>query len=175
MFEYIKNILRNKQFESAVTHSKKRKALAHNFETTKTMGVIFPFHFNMDIVLNALKNIANEHDIVITFLIYFPQDKLPEGTEINASRIFFSNNECNWFGKPKTVEINNFINTNFNILIDLSSKLWFPLQYIAASSHANFKIGRIDEHNNPYDFLLLGSNSEEQFIKDLETYINKIK
>jgi hypothetical protein len=175
MFEYIKNSLRNKSLRTAISHSKKRKSFAHNFETTDTMGIIFPFTPDGFDVLNLMKNIAKKYDIAITFIIYFPQDKLPEGTETSSMRIFFSNNECNWFGKPKTAAINDFINTKFDILIDLSSKLWFPLQYIASSSYANFKIGRINEQDNPFDFLLLGSNTEEQFINELEKYINKIK
>jgi hypothetical protein len=177
MFGYIKNILKNKNLKSATASDGKRQEVAHNFETAKTMGVIYPFNINIDTVLNVIKDIAQRYDIELIFMIYFPQDKLPEGIDINSpSRICFSNNECNWFGKPKAMSIKNFANTEFNILIDLSTRIWFPLQYIAISSHADFKIGRINhEIYNPYDFVLLGSENEAQFIKDLETYLYKIK
>jgi hypothetical protein len=177
MFGYIKNILKSKSLKIATIHAKRRRALAYNFETAKTMGVIYPFDIGMGTILDALNDIAQRYYIEIVFVMYFPQDKLPEGIgESSPSRIFFSDNECNWFGKPKTVSINSFINTKFNILIDLSSKFWFPLLYIAISSHADFKIGRInDETNNPYNFVLSGSANAEQFIKDLETYLHKIK
>jgi hypothetical protein len=176
MLGYIKNILRTKCLKNAWVHAGKRKEYAHNFETAKTMGVIYPFNINMGDVLNVLNDITKRYNIELVFMIYFPQDKLPEGVGKNSSsQIVFSNNECNWFGRPKTADINKFINTKFNIFIDLSFKPWFPLQYIAISSHADFKIGCTNEANNPYNFVLLGSGSEEQFIKDLETYLYKIK
>jgi hypothetical protein len=177
MFGYIRNILKSKCLKNAIVSAKKRREVAYNFETTKTMGVLYPFNINISTVMDSLKDIAQRYDIEVVFVIYFPLDKLSEGIEENSpSRIIFSNNECNWFGKPKIATINSFINTKFNLLVDLSLKSWFPLQYIAISSHAEFKIGRInDETNNPYNFVLLGSTSEEQFIKDLETYLHKIK
>jgi hypothetical protein len=176
MFRYIKNILESECLKNAVVNAKKRKKNTYNFETAKTMGVLYPFNTNMDTVRNVLADITQKYNIEIIFMVYFPQDKLPEGIDSSSSQIFFSDNECNWFGKPKIAAINSFINTGFNLLVDLSSKFWFPLQYIAISSHADFKIGRInDETNNPYNFVLLGSTSEEQFFKNLETYLHKIK
>ncbi|MDR2026920.1 MAG: hypothetical protein LBQ01_05085 [Prevotellaceae bacterium] len=168
--------MRAKCLKNALVRAGKRKEYAHNFETAKTMGVIYPFNISMDVVLSVLNRIAKQYDIELVFMIYFPQDKLPEGIGENSpSRIVFSNNECNWFGKPETAGINSFINTEFDIFIDLSSRQWFPLQYIAISSHALFKIGRINGTDSPYSLVLLGSESEERFIKDLETYLYKIK
>jgi hypothetical protein len=176
MFGYIKNLLRTKCLKEALVRAEKRRGSSHNFETAKTVGVIYPFNINMGDVLNVLNDITKRYDIELVFIIYFPQDKLPEGVvKKSSSQIVFSNNECNWFGRPKAADINSFINTKFDIFIDLSAKSWFPLQYIAISSHADFKIGRTNEANNPYNFVLLGSESEEQFIKDLETYLYKIK
>jgi hypothetical protein len=177
MFGYIKNILKRKSLKTAAVRAGKRNVVAYNFETAKTLGVIYPFNINMGAVVGALKNITERYDIELVFMIYFPQEKLPEGIgESTPSQIFFSDNECNWFGKPKIATIDSFVNTKFNILVDLSSKMWFPLQYIATASHADFKIGRISgETNNIYDFVLAGSAGDEQFIKDLETYLYKIK
>jgi hypothetical protein len=177
MFGYIKNILKKKCLKDAAVHAGKRNVVAYNFETANTLGVIYPFNIDMGAVAGALKSITERYGIELVFMIYFPQEKLPAGIEESTpSQILFSDNECNWFGKPKTAAIDSFVNTKFNILVDLSSKTWFPLQYIATASHANFKIGRMnDETNNPYDFVLAGSTGDEQFIKDLETYLYKIK
>jgi len=174
MFDSIKNYFREKALNAVSTASSKRKVEGRNFETTKIMGVVLPFRSDMDNVMNRIKTIAKENKIETTFLIYFPQDKLPETAFPTPSRIIFSNKECNWYGKPNDQDINNFIKRKFDILIDLSPEVWFPLQYTSAASCANFKIGRIDEEINPYDFLLLGSKTEDNFIKDLELYLHKI-
>lgn len=175
MFNFIKQYFRKKCIKTASLKSSKREVIAHNFETTKTMGIILPFRSDMDDVTNRLKNIARNNNIELTFVIYFPQDKLPETAVSTPERIVFSNKECNWYGKPGNQQINDFIKYKYDILIDLSSETWFPLQYISLFSNASFKIGRINEENNPYDFLLVGSGSEEQFVKDLESYLHKIK
>jgi hypothetical protein len=177
MFGYVKNILRTRSLKDASMRAKKRRICAYNFETAKTVGIIYPFNINMGAVQNALNDIKRKYDVETVLAVYFPQEKLPEGIETgSSSQIFFSDNECNWFGNPKATNITEFVNTEFDILIDLSARIWFPLQYIAIASHAGFKIGRINgETNNPYSFVLLGSESEEQFIKDLEKYLYKIK
>jgi hypothetical protein len=176
MFGFIKNILKNKCLKDAVNRAKKKDRIAHNFETAKTMGVIYPSNINMNAVLDVLKDIANRYNIKVEIIIYYSPNELPEIGQSDLPQIFFSDDKCNWFGKPVTADVNNFIKTNFNILIDLSTTALFPLQYIAATSHADFKIGRIkDETNDLYDFVLLGSKNEEWFIKDLETYLYKIK
>ncbi|MDR1896451.1 MAG: hypothetical protein LBR10_06640 [Prevotellaceae bacterium] len=175
MFQYIKNIFRKQCLKTALARMAQRKVVAHNFATTKTMGVMLPFNVEIDEILGTFKKIAKENKTEVIFIIYFPQEKLPEDVRSTYSKIMFSDQECNWFGKPAMMEITDFINKKFDILIDLSSKIWFPLQYIAISSKADFKIGRINEEINPYDFLLLGCDTEKQFINELETYLHKIK
>jgi hypothetical protein len=176
MSEYIKNIFKKRSLKKATANAEKRKKTVYNFKTAKTMGIIYPFNISTDTVLNVMKDIAKRHNVELSFLIYVPQKYLPERIEENSlSQIFFSDNECNWFGKPIAAPVKNFINTKFDILIDLSEKLWFPLLYTAIASNACFKIGRVNCEPNPYSLTLLGSKNEEQFVIDLETYLYKIK
>ena len=55
---------------------------------------------------------------------------------------FFSNTELNWYGKPQGMVIDNFLSEDYDILIDLSLKKFYPLTYLAVASPAKFKVGR---------------------------------
>jgi len=68
------------------------------------------------------------------------------------------------FYRPSTQFVTQFINEEFDMLIDLSSPDNFTLQYIAILSRAHFKLGRmIDDRPLPYDLMIdTGPNIDSQ-------------
>ncbi len=57
--------------------------------------------------------------------------------------------------RPTAPFVKQFINEEFEMLIDLSNPDNFTLQYIAVLSKAHFKIGRkIDDRTLPYDLMI---------------------
>lgn len=82
---------------------------------------------------------------------------------------FFSKDQLNWFGKPKGIIIRNFLNKEYDILIDLSLKTFYPLTYLLAASPARYKIGRLTEDISIFD---LAINNKKD--KSLEALITKI-
>jgi len=55
---------------------------------------------------------------------------------------YFSKAQLNWYGKPRGMVIKNFLNEEYDILIDLSTKSYYPLTYLAIAISAPFKVGR---------------------------------
>jgi len=82
---------------------------------------------------------------------------------------FFSKDELNWFGKPKGMVIRNFLTKEYDILIDLSLKKYYPLTYLLAASPARYKIGRLRD-----DISIFDSSINTKKDKSLETLITKI-
>lgn len=64
---------------------------------------------------------------------------------------FFSKRELSWYGKPKGMVIRNFLNEEFDILIDLSLKDFYPLKYLSVASKAKYKVGRYREDISIFD------------------------
>ena len=59
------------------------------------------------------------------------------------------------FFRPTAPFVKQFLNEEFDILLDLSSPDNFSLHYIACLSKANFKLGRkIDDRPLPYDIMI---------------------
>ncbi len=54
---------------------------------------------------------------------------------------FFNPGQINWFHIPKAPCVQDFIETDFDICINISSENVFPLKYIAGMSKARLKVG----------------------------------
>lgn len=57
---------------------------------------------------------------------------------------YFFKSQLNWLNRPQSTVVDHFINEPFDMLIHLSLKDFFPLDYVAAASRAGLKIGRSD-------------------------------
>jgi hypothetical protein len=68
---------------------------------------------------------------------------------------FFSSKDINWFFKPLHSRVKDFIDKEFDILIDLSMKDSLPLKFISALSMAHCRVGRFSEANRVcYDIMI---------------------
>jgi hypothetical protein len=68
---------------------------------------------------------------------------------------FFSSKDINWFFKPLHSRVKDFIEKEFDILIDLSMKDSLPLKFISALSMAHCRVGRFSEANRVcYDIMI---------------------
>jgi hypothetical protein len=68
---------------------------------------------------------------------------------------FFSRKDINWFFKPLHSRVKDFIEKEFDILIDLSMKDSLPLKFISGLSLAHCRIGRFSEGNRVcYDIMI---------------------
>lgn len=64
---------------------------------------------------------------------------------------YFSNKELNWYGKPIKVQIFDFANTEFDILIDFTNRSLLPIRSILSLSRAKFIIGANNSNKGYYD------------------------
>ena len=90
---------------------------------------------------------------------------------------FFSNNELNWYGKPQGMVVENFLQEEYDILIDLSLKEFYPLTYMAVASPSKFKVGRYREDVNVFDLTIDNKKdrSLDALIKEITHYLNRIE
>ena len=90
---------------------------------------------------------------------------------------FFTKKELNWMLKPDGLEVNNFIEEKFDLLLDLGVDYCHPIKYICALSKADFKVGPQDKHSEMYYDMILDpgyNRTLENFIKNTEVYIKMV-
>jgi hypothetical protein len=98
----------------------------------------------------------SEKNIDIKILGYFPGKDLPDRLTAIRYLTCLKKDDINITYRPVSRETDIFINTRFDILIDINFKEIFPLRYISHLSLAGFKVGIFDSgsENSPYDLMM---------------------
>lgn len=175
MIKYFKNKAQQNALKTA-KQKLKRKMGFTNFESISDVGIIIRYQLDIEnAAVNKLFDFFKQKNIKPEILIHYPEKKLPANIKAQDNTLFFAEGDTNWFGLPKKKEIQDFINTEFGMLIDLSPEYMFPLHYIVEASKASFKVGRMSYENDPYDFVLLGSDNDSKYVDDLFNYLSKIE
>lgn len=95
---------------------------------------------------------------------------------------FFNDKQINWFFIPKAGCIQDFMDTDFDICINIASDTVFPLKYIAGISKAGLKAGAYNnEHagshfndlSKIYDIMLKTDEDHDQvsFLENIHEYL----
>ena len=150
-----------------------------SFEDAKKIGMLYDATNEQDyeMVKQYIKGIRSDHKEVFA-LGYVDKKQLPVSQFAQLGLDFFTKKDLKWNMIPDSLEIRNFINEQFDILINLNEGNCFPLNYITAMSKAKFRIGRYHKKNlNNFDFLIEAGNSTSltNYIKEVDKYLRIIK
>ncbi|MDG5491706.1 hypothetical protein [Psychroserpens sp. SPM9] len=67
---------------------------------------------------------------------------------------YFNPKDFGWKGKINNIDLQSFIDTQFDVLISFYSESHLELDLITASSNANFKVGITNEDDRLYDLMI---------------------
>ena len=95
---------------------------------------------------------------------------------------FFNSKQINWFQIPKAQCVQDFIETDFDICINIASENVFPLKYIAGMSKSRLKVGaygkgmpgkKYSELARIYDIMVLAEENHDQitFLDNIHEYL----
>lgn len=113
----------------------------------------------------------------VDILCYFPGKVLPD--RLTALRYLncFKRTDLNLFYFPRQQEVIKFIDTPYDILIDINSCNHFPLYYVSAMSVAEFKIGpggRFSSEAADMTIELGNNDGIEYFLEQVKYYLEMI-
>ncbi len=146
-----------------------RKKHFESFANAKTVGILFNATDKEEFELvKRYVRYLKECDKKVKALGFFNTDKIPELTYTKLEWDFFTIKDLAWNYIPNKNFIENFINEEFDILIDMNVHQDFPLYYISALSKAHFKIGQYNI-NADYDLMI-----EMPVEKGLKYYLRSI-
>lgn len=95
----------------------------------------------------------------------------------NSHIELISEEDIEWNYVPKKEKIINFVNNEFDILINLCTEICFPLMYVTALSKSLFKVGAyFPKQAAIFDFMIdTQQHSISGFSAELKYYLDKIK
>ncbi len=152
-----------------------RKKGIYNLSTAQTAGILYDatIEANHLIVRNFIKELRS-HDIKIQALGYIDKKKREDNYIGDSTYTFTCKTDFNFFYSIKKEAINEFINTPFNLLIILTNKPSFAIDYLGRFSKAEFKVGKSGLDNELYDLMIeLKENDDiDELKKQILHYLN---
>lgn len=156
-----------------------RQVETMNFEKANTIGILYDAseeseHHKVSSFVRHLQAMGK----TVKAVGYVPFKIIPHYCHPKLAFNFITLNDINWYGKPHGKYVDDFLESSFDMLIDLSIKPNESVLYIASLTNARFKIGLYSETNkNVFDFMLTYEESTDLsgFIKQLMHYIEMIK
>ncbi len=150
-----------------------------NLAHAKSIGILYPLFTLPDYndVELFVTSLQKEHKDVKA-LGYLQHKELVNRFLPKLSYDFFSQQELNWYHKPINTKVNDFIHTEYDLLIDLTLEDNLPLKFIAGLSRARCKVGRYNEKNNRYYDLMIkvdGPQRLPEFIEQIRHYLTIIQ
>lgn len=154
-----------------------RNKMFSNFSSAKTLAVIFDAS-NVDESTNVrlLSKFCIENKLKFRALGFIKSFEQTEQFTLYTGLSYFSEKDFNLSGLPISGELNDFLETPFDILIDLHRKPIYFLDVILALSHAKMKLGIKQNDKGFYDFMIdIDNNNLDYFVEQIKHYLNIIK
>jgi len=174
----LKKYLRKRKTKS-IRGNKVRNLKLRELSNVKTVGIVFDasseelYKRSAHLVRHFSSMKKEVKSIAIT-----NTDEIPAYADNTLSFNYIVKKDVNWYGFPKNKYIVDFVNQEFDILINLDFDQDPSLSFIVNSSMANLKIGlNNDSEELELDFMLEGikNNDLSIFMKELLKYLEMIK
>ena len=153
-----------------------RQREVHNLHTAQSIGILYDATEREDMLkvsefVNAL--FQTKKDVKALGFV-----NLKELTHHHMPMLqfdFFFLKDLNWYYKPQNYIIKNFVEKDYDILINLCNSTCIPVKYLAGSSQAKFKVGKYEEDIDLYDMMIdIKENTLSALIKEVHHYLTVI-
>ncbi|MDA9555200.1 hypothetical protein N9R54_03080 [Pelobium sp.] len=153
-----------------------RKNQSVSLDDAQTIGILVTIQNEQQ--LNEVEAIANSlkvNDKKVRLLGFLTNKTLK--VNANSHIELISEEDIAWNYIPKKEKIINFVNNEFDILINLCTEICFPLMYVTALSKSLFKVGAYNPNQVAiFDFMIeTQQQSISGFSSELKHYLDKIK
>ncbi len=151
-----------------------------NFHNSKSIAFLYQSQSESSVIMmkQYMKEIKAAYGTPKMMAFAFVNSKeVPSYHKHKLEYDFCSSKDLNWFGKPKSDSVKNFVNEDFDILLDLSDGECIPLNFVLKQSRAKFKVGKYsEERNEVFDMNIdvKKNASLEDFMKQVNWFLNRI-
>ena len=155
-----------------------RKQKQINLESARTVALLYYLTDEATyIAVESIISRLNELNLKVRVVCYTDLKITPYYFIPKISQDIITVKDIDWRYQPKKPFVKEFINTEYDILIDLSLNDNLPLLYCAALSQAGLKVGRFQEdHELFYDLMIQAGPDEsiDSFSVQVIHYLSRI-
>lgn len=135
---------------------KQNKVIDFKFDEVKSIGIIFDENSKqINSLINSISTeFKSKSGVISIYELAYNVDDLNKPDQIGIPTVYFTDADLNWYGKPKFKDVENFINTPFDLLINLASNDTWAIKFCVMPSKAKFKVGKLEGNDDVYDFMI---------------------
>ncbi|WP_247672643.1 hypothetical protein [Aquimarina sp. MMG016] len=166
----LKGLKRNALKKSIESHLKKRSTEQKDVTTLKTLAVLLDASKAINIL--SVVKLANELGVKSDKLKVVGYKEDQKELEDDKDAAYYNDKSFGMNGAVKSGSLNEFINEDFDVLINFYDEDKLELNYVAVASKAKLKVGFAEVDNRIND-LIIGSttNDTNLFIAELKKYL----
>ena len=155
-----------------------RKRIIHNLNTAENVGVVFsPANKEELKIIKGFLSFLSNIEIKVFPLALIDSKKNDIEVVLEKNINFIQRKDFNWFHKPFTKVLKDFISEDFDILINLCMEDSLPINYIVSQSKAKLKTGKYFENTETFCDLMIDikeSNNISYLIEQTSHYLSVI-
>lgn len=175
MLQKIQKSIRSYFFKQALNKLNREKKVV-GFVNAKRLGLLFECNSADDYreILSIVRVLEKGGKSVFA-MIYINAKALPSYTMAQLNFFYCLRSEIALNLKIRNAHLLNFINSSFDILIDLSPGDFFPLKFIAGLTNAPYKVGIYNDAYVEVFDLLVSESSGQSVTMRAEKVLDCIK
>lgn len=172
------NWIKNRWLSNHIAKSKKERYRSiTSLSKAKTIGFLCTIDSEEEYksILSIFTQLQQENKNVR--LVAFTNEKaVPFYCHEQLTADYFCLKDLNWFGKPTMVQVNDFMEIDFDMLIDFSQRPGLsPVQLILQLSQAKLIIGANPAHKEMYDLFINDEMvNNKTLIDNIDLYSRKL-
>jgi hypothetical protein len=173
-FSKIQHYLITSELKKELLRSSREKKFI-SFDRSRSIGILYKVGEEKDqIEFSAfVSKLQNEKKEVKALGIIKYKD-IPHYCYPKLSYDYVTTRNLNWIKKPTGEKVTDFINKEFDILINFDTTNNLSLEYIAGLSHAKCKVGIFDERHKAIYDLMINTEADCPFQELAEHYLTYI-
>ena len=165
-----------KYFLQKEIEGKSRMVIAKNFDDIQKIGIVFNVADEDDFkrIKKYISFFREEGVKKVIAIGYYDRKISPHYLLPTLELNFLNKKDLNWYFLPQSHEVNTFINSDFDVLIDLLQGECFPMKFVLAKTKSRMKIGRFSEENKDlYDLMIDADESKDMdyFMEQVNHYL----
>lgn len=154
-----------------------RRIHAKGFREAKNVALLYHYDPETEKTVRDFAHYLKDERMKVDTLGYVSNKEYYEKTKPELSYGYFDKKKLNWLHTPNEKQCLDFIDREYDILIDLTIRSHYPLRYLFSLSKAHFKVGAAIAYRNDICDLTIDISKQKELpylITQLKHYLNLI-
>lgn len=174
LWDDIRNYFYQKNIAAKLNGSTAQRSIT-NLNDAKTIGIVYDStNPDNDIIITKFAEHLRDTGKTVDILAFINDKKIDHKADI----LVFNPKNLNWNLTPVDERVEEFTAKTFDLLLACFLEDSFPLEYVARTSNAKWRVGNFSEKKTDYYEMMINTDSKRElpyFLEQATHFLNAIK